>query len=103
MRGSILAATALLILSAVDAFFTGEGIKAYGTEIEMNPIMKNLIESQGIWCLYAFKAFFMGILMFTVWKIPEEKLPRVVVPSLWLLVGAYSVVVLYGFMLWSSI
>lgn len=103
MRSSILAATTLLILNVLDAFFTGESIKAYGTEIEMNSIMKEMIESYGIWCLYAFKAFFVGLLLFMFWKTPEEKLTRVAVPAVWLLVGAYSVVVLYGSMVWSTI
>lgn len=103
MRSSILAAITLLILNGLDAFFTGESIKAYGTDIEMNPVMKHMIETYGIWCLYAFKGFFLSLLLFMLVKTSELKLQRIVVPSLWVLVGAYSVVVLYGGMLWSTI
>lgn len=103
VRGSILAAILLAILNILDAVFTAKGISEFGIEIEVNPIMRNLIQEYGIWCLYAFKAFFVGLLLVMLWKTPEEKLRRIVTPSLWALVGAYSVIVFYGAMIWTVI
>jgi len=102
MRGSILAGIFLIILNLLDAFFTAHGIDRYGIELEMNPIMRYLIEHYGTWCLFAFKGFFVSLLLVMLWKTPESKLFRLITPSLWVLVGAYSVVVLYGAVLWAA-
>jgi hypothetical protein len=102
MRGSIAATIILAILNVMDAFFTAGSVNAYGMEVELNPLMKFLIDEYGIWCLYAFKIIFIGFLWLMIAKTPEAKMSRFV-PALWALVGAYSVVVLYGALLWSTV
>lgn len=102
MRGSIAAGVTLAVLNVLDAFFTAEGISKFGVELEMNPFMRFLIESYGTWCLYAFKGFFITLLFYLLWKAPEEKMRRFVTPALWFMVGAYSVVVMYGAILWKA-
>lgn len=102
MRGSIVAGIFLIVLNILDAFFTAHGIARFGIELEMNPVMRYLIEHYGTWCMYAFKGVFVSLLLYMLWKTPESKLVRIVTPSLWALVGAYGVVVLYGAVLWAT-
>lgn len=102
MRGSVTAGIILIALNLLDAFFTSEGIAKYGIELEMNPIMRYLIEHYGTWCMFAFKGFFVTLLLYMIWKTPDTKIRRFVTPSLWVLVGAYGVVVLYGAMIYMA-
>lgn len=99
MRASILAATLLLTLSLTDALLTQLNIYKWGIECEFNPIMRNLIVEYGAWIMYVVKGFFGGGLIYLLHKTAEEKLQLFVVPSLFVAVGAYGVVVLYGWIL----
>src|SRR5210317_100178 len=99
VRVSVVAAFLLLILSLVDATLTTANIHNYGMEVGWNPIMRTLIVNYGVWIMFAFKAAFGLFLIFILWKTEEQKLRKWVTPVLMWMVGAYSVVCFYGYIL----
>lgn len=99
MRVSLFAAGLLLVLSLIDATFTGINIQHYGLDVEWNPIMRFLIEHYGIWIMFAMKSFAGVFLIFLLCRTTEQKVAKWVTPILFWMVGAYSVIVFYGYCL----
>lgn len=99
MRTSIIAATLLLVLSLVDATLTAINIHNYGMGVEWNPIMRHLIDQYGVWIMFVIKGFFGTLLIFLLYKTTEQKVRKFVTPVLFWMVGAYSVIVFYGYCL----
>lgn len=92
----------LLILSLLDATLTTINIHHWGMDVEWNPMMRTLIEKYGIWIMYAEKLFFGILLLVLLIKVPENRLRRWITPILMWLVGVYSVIVFYGYVLATS-
>lgn len=99
VRVSIIAAILLLVLSLLDATLTAINIRHWGMDVEWNPIMRFLIEEYGVWVMFAFKGFFGAVLIFLLWKTEEQKLRKWITPILMWMVGAYSVICFYGYVL----
>ena len=99
VRVSLVAAVLLLVLSLADATLTAINIKTYGMEVEWNPLMRYLIETYGVWIMFAFKTFAGTLLVILLLKTEEQKLRKWVTPILMWMVGAYSVIVFYGYCL----
>ncbi|UCF70835.1 MAG: hypothetical protein JSW49_00740 [candidate division WOR-3 bacterium] len=99
VRVSLVAAVLLLVLSLADATLTAININTYGMEVEWNPLMRYLIEMYGVWVMFAFKGFFGAVLIFLLLKIEEQELRKWVTPILMWMVGAYSVICFYGYIL----
>lgn len=99
VRVSILAATLLLLLSLTDATFTRLNIEKWGIECEWNPVMRYLIETYGVWMMFVIKAFFGAVLIFLLVRTEEQRLRKWVTPVLMWMVGVYSMIVFYGYIL----
>lgn len=99
MRKSVLAAALLLLLSLIDATLTAFNIDRWGMDVEWNPIMRHLIETYGVWTMFAIKGFFGALLIFLLLRISEQRVRTWITPVLFWMVGAYSVIVFYGYIL----
>ena len=101
-QSSIFAAIILLFLSLMDATLTCINIEKWGIEVEWNPVMRHLIEVYGVWIMFAIKAGFGGILVAMLLMTEERTFRRWVSPVLFCMVGAYSVICFYGYILITS-
>lgn len=99
VRLSVLAAVLLILLSLADATLTTINIKHWGMEVEWNPIMRYLIETYGVWIMFVLKGFAGIVLFILLLKTEEQRLRKWVTPVLMWMVGAYSVIVFYGYCL----
>lgn len=99
MRGSIIAALLLGILNLMDASITAVNISRHGIGVEMNPIMAWVITNFGYTGMFVSKLFFVLVLLYGLGKIVEERLQPFIVPALWYMCGAYTLVVYYGYRL----
>jgi len=97
MRTSILAALLLFVLSLVDATLTSINIERFGMSVEFNPLIRYLIELYGLWIMFVLKGFFGLLLLFLLSRTTEQKVKAWVIPLLMWMVGAYSVIVFYGY------
>jgi hypothetical protein len=98
-RYSIMAAILLLSLSLIDATCTAINIDKWGMDVEWNPLMRHLIEEYGIWVMFFMKGVFGVLLIAMLWVTPEERVRKWVTPLMMWMVGAYSVIVFYGYIL----
>ena len=61
----------LFLTNLLDFVFTDIAVTRFGTEIELNPAMRYLIEHHTIWSLLFIKCFFIGILLLLALRVKE--------------------------------
>lgn len=99
MRTSIFAAILLIVLSLTDAVLTSININHWGMDCEWNQLMRYLIETYGLWTMFAVKSIAGLFLLLILYNVAESRLAKWVTPVLFALIGAYSVIVFYGYIL----
>jgi hypothetical protein len=68
----------------------------YGAGVEVNPILRDLIQSYGVGALFGFKYFLISLLGILLLALKTERHIMVASYSLWFVNLVYGSIVIYG-------
>ena len=83
----------------MDAVLTAMNVHKWGIGCEWNVMMRHLIAEHGMWTMFVVKLAAGMFLLGLLYMVAEEKLAKWVTPVLFALIGAYGVIVFYGYVL----
>jgi len=97
LRFNLAALFAILIgFNLVDAITTSILVFQYGAGVEVNPILRDLIEVYGVGALYGFKYFLISLLGILLLTLKTARHIMVAQYSLWFVNMIYGSVVTYN-------
>lgn len=86
----------LILLNFADAIMTSILVFRYGANVEVNPILRNLIQIYGIGALYGFKYFLILSLGGLLLALKTDRLIMIASYSLWFVNIIYGGTVIYS-------
>lgn len=86
----------LILLNLADATVTSMLVFEYGASVEVNPILRDLIQSYGVGALFGFKYFLISLLGILLLALKTERHIMVATYSLWFVNFCYGSIVIYG-------
>jgi hypothetical protein len=97
LRFNLAALFAILIgFNLIDAVTTSILVMQYGSGVEVNPVMRDLIEVYGVGALYGFKYFLISLLGILLLALKTARHIMVAQYSLWFVNSLYGILVTYN-------
>lgn len=89
----------LILLNLADATMTSILIFEYGINVEVNPILRELVQAYGIGALFGFKYFIISILGLLLLALKTDRRKIVASYALWFVNTIYVCIVIYDVIL----
>ena len=89
----------LILFNLVDAVTTAILVQHYGPNVEVNPILRELIEAYGTTALYGFKYFLISILGIILLALKTDRHIMVAKYTIWIPIACYGMVSIYNTLL----
>ena len=86
----------LILLNLADASMTSILIMEYGVGVEVNPILRDLVQTYGVGALFGFKYFLISLLGVLLLALKTERHIMVASYALWFVNIVYGSIVIYG-------
>lgn len=86
----------LILLNLVDATATSILVHHYGAGVEVNLLIRDLIQTYGIGAIYGFKYFLISLMGILLLALKTDRHIMVASYSLWFVNLVYGTVALYG-------
>jgi len=86
----------LILLNLADATTTSMLVFQFGPNVEVNPILRDLIQAYGVGALFGFKYFLISLLGVLLLALKTDRHIIVAAYSLWFVNILYGIVVTYG-------
>lgn len=86
---------AVILFNVIDAVMTAMLVDTYGSQVEGNPVMRELINVYGAIALYGFKYFLISIAGVALLAAKQAKEVTLAKYALWFVAFCYGLVVVY--------
>ena len=97
LKFNLAALFAILIgFNLVDAVTTSMLVQQYGAGVEVNPILRDLLEVYGVGALFGFKYFLISLLGILLLALKTERHIMVAKYSLWFVNLIYGSIIVYN-------
>lgn len=86
----------LILLNLADAITTSMLVAQFGPSVEVNPVLRDLIQFYGVGALFGFKYFLISLLGVLLLALKTDRHIMVASYTLWFVNILYGIIAVYG-------